>query len=96
MATATIISFAINAILDIVDEAILKGNSKQAVIKLIEDFAAGKDGILGNADDTLSPEAVELLKNMVNDGTMARLIDKMYRSNFVKGFLSFIFPRCCT
>ncbi|APC25677.1 hypothetical protein BST79_gp164 [Only Syngen Nebraska virus 5] len=95
MATATIISFAINAILDIVDEAILKGNSKQAVIEIIEEFAAGKDGILGNADDTLSPEAVELLKKMVSDGTIERLINKMYRSNFVKGFLSFLFPRCC-
>ena len=89
-----IISVAINAILDIVDEAILKGNSKQAVIEIIEDFAAGKDGVLGNADDMLSPQAVELLKNMVNDGTMERLIDKMYKSNFFKNLLSFLFPRC--
>jgi hypothetical protein len=95
MATATIISFTIHAILDIIDEAILKGNSKQAVIEIIEDFAAGKDGTLGNADDRLSPEAVELLKKMINDGAMRRLVDKMYRSKFVKGFLSFLFPRCC-
>jgi len=95
MATSAIISFTINAILDIVDEAILKGNSKQAVLEIIEEFAAGKDGILGNADDTLSPEAVELLKNMVSDGTIERLINKMYRSSFIKRFLSFLFPRCC-
>ena len=89
-----VLSVAINAIIDIIDEAILKGNSKQAVIEIIEDFAAGKDGILGNADDRMSTETLNILKNMVEDGTMGRMVERMYRSNFVKKMMSFIFPRC--
>ncbi|AGE54580.1 hypothetical protein PBCVKS1B_311R [Paramecium bursaria Chlorella virus KS1B] len=94
MTTMMVLSVAINAIIDIIDEAILKGDSKQAVIEIIEDFAAGKDGILGNADDRMSTETLNILKNMVVDGTMGRMVERMYRSNFVKKTMSFIFPRC--
>jgi hypothetical protein len=95
MAIAMVLSVAFNAVIDIIDEAILKGNSKQAVIEIIEDFAAGKDGILGNADDRMSPETINILKNMVEDGTIGRLVERMHRSNFVKKMMSFLFPRCC-
>ncbi|AGE51507.1 hypothetical protein PBCVCvsA1_364R [Paramecium bursaria Chlorella virus CvsA1] len=94
MATAMMMSIAFNAIIDIIDEAILKGNSKQAVIEIIEDFAAGKDGVLGNADDRLSPEAVTVLKNMIEDGTILRLVERMYKSSIFKKIMSFLFPRC--
>lgn len=94
MTSAMMMSMAFNAVLDIVDEAILKGTSKKAVIDIIEDFASGKDGILGNADDRLSPEIVSVLKNMIEDGTILRLVERMYKSSIFKKIMSFLFPRC--
>jgi hypothetical protein len=79
MAMTTGISFGL--ILSLIDDALLNA-SKPLAIQAIIDFAEGKDGKLGTADDRLSPETLELLKQMIEDGTIDRLVEKMYTPKF--------------
>lgn len=76
---ATGISFGL--ILSLVEEALL-GASKTGAIQAIVDFAKGEDGKLGTVDDRLSPETLALLKQMIEDGTIVRLVEKMYTPKF--------------
>ncbi|AGE55614.1 hypothetical protein ATCVMN08101_337R [Acanthocystis turfacea Chlorella virus MN0810.1] len=79
MAMATGISFGL--ILSLIDDALLDA-SKPLAIQAIVDFAEGKDGKLGTADDRLSPETLALLKQMIEDGTIDRLVEQMYTPKF--------------
>ena len=79
-------------ILDIVEEALMKGDTKQAVLRIVEDFANGADDVLGNADDRLSPDTHTLLQNLILDGTIERLVEKMYKTSVVQKILRFLFP----
>ena len=89
---ATIVALGIEIILDIIEEALAKGTTKKAVIALLHDFADGKDGILGTADDRLTPEQVVLLESLISSGTVDRLVEKMYTSSWVQSVLKFLFP----
>jgi len=89
---ATIVALGLEIIIDIIEEAIKYGATKKAVIALLHDFADGKDGVLGTADDRLTPEQVVLLESLINSGTIDRLVEKMYNSNWVQRVLKFVFP----
>ena len=79
MAMATGISFGL--ILSLIEDALLDA-SRPVAIQAIIDFAEGKDGKLGTADDRLSPETLALLKQMIEDGTIDRLVEQMYTPKF--------------
>lgn len=64
-------------IINLIEDALIK-TSKAVAIQMIIDFAEGKDGKLGTADDRLNPETLELLKSMINDGSIYKLVDKLY------------------
>lgn len=91
---ATGISFGL--ILSLVDDALLDA-SRPVAIQAIIDFAEGKDGKLGTADDRLSPETLALLKQMIEDGTLDRLVEKMYTPKFWESVWNSIRPLffCC-
>lgn len=90
MASLFALSFGI--ILDIIEEALAHGTTKKMVIMLIRDFADGKDGVLGTADDRLTTEQVVLLESLINSGTIDRLVEKMYTSTWGTTILKFLFP----
>ena len=89
---ATIVALGLDIILDIIEEALAQGTTKKAVIALLHDFADGKDGVLGTADDRLTPEQVILLESLISSGTVDRLVEKMYTSGWVQRVLKFLFP----
>ena len=89
---ATIVALGLEIILDIIEEALAHGNTKKAVIALLHDFADGKDGVLGTADDRLTPEQVVLLESLISSGTIDRLVEKMYTSSWFQRVLKFLFP----
>jgi hypothetical protein len=89
---ATIVALGLEIILDIIEEALAQGTTKKAVIALLHDFAEGKDGVLGTADDRLTPEQVVLLESLISSGTVDRLVEKMYTSSWVQSVLKFLFP----
>jgi hypothetical protein len=89
MAMTTGIS--VGLILNLVDEALLDAN-KPLAIQTIIDFAEGKDGKLGTADDRLSPETLALLKQMIEDGTIDRLVEKLYTPKFWESVWKIIRP----
>ena len=89
---ATIVALGLEIILDIIEEALAHGNTKKAVIALLHDFAEGKDGVLGTADDRLTPEQVVLLESLISSGTVDRLVEKMYTSSWVQCALKFLLP----
>jgi hypothetical protein len=91
---ATVVGLSFGIILDIVEEALAHGNTKKAVIALLHDFADGKDGVLGTADDRLTPEQVVLLESLINSGAIDRLVEKMFKSSWFQRVLKFLFP-CC-
>jgi hypothetical protein len=66
-------------ILDLVEDALV-GNTRPAAIQAIIAFASGKDGKLGTSDDRMTPSTLELLKHMVEDGSIDRLIEKMHKT----------------
>ena len=74
-------SVNVSLILSLVDDALLDATKPMAIQALI-DFAEGKDGKLGTADDRLSPETLALLKQMIEDGTIDRLVELMYTPKF--------------
>ncbi|AGE50138.1 hypothetical protein ATCVCanal1_302R [Acanthocystis turfacea Chlorella virus Canal-1] len=71
----------VGLILSLVEDALLKP-TKSLAIQAIIDFAEGKDGKLGTADDRLTPETLELLKQMIADGTIDRLVEKLFTPKF--------------
>ena len=87
-----LVALGLEIILDIIEEALAHGNTKKVVIALLHDFAEGKDGVLGTADDRLTPEQVVLLENLISSGTIDRLVEKMYTSGWLKRILMFLFP----
>lgn len=87
-----LVALGIEIILDIIEEAIKHGNTKKVVIAILHDFADGKDGVLGTADDRLTPEQVVLLESLITSGTIDRLVEKMYTSSWVQRVLKFLFP----
>ena len=89
---ATIAGLSFSIILDIIEEALAHGNTKKAVIALLHDFADGKDGVLGTADDRLTAEQVVLLESLINSGTVDRLVEKMYTSGWVQRVVKFLLP----
>jgi hypothetical protein len=89
---ASIVGLSFSIILDIIEEALTHGTTKKAVIALLHDFAEGKDGVLGTADDRLTPEQVVLLESLISSGTIDRLVEKMYNSSWVQKVLKFVFP----
>lgn len=91
---ASIVGLSFSIILDIIEEALAHGDTKKAVIALLHDFADGKDGVLGTADDRLTPEQVVLLESLINSGTIDRLVEKMFKSSWFQRVLKFAFP-CC-
>ena len=91
----SLVALGLEIILDIIEEALAQGTTKKAVIALLHDFADGKDGVLGTADDRLTPEQVVLLESLINSGTIDRLVEKMYTPDWVKKILKFLFPCCC-
>jgi len=92
MAATLLMTEGFKLILDIVEEALLKGNSKQAVINMIEDFANGKDSSLGDIDNRLSSDTIALLKKLIENGTIERLVENMYKSSIIQKILRFLFP----
>jgi len=76
---ATGISFGL--ILSLIEDALLDATRPMAIQALI-DFAEGKDGKLGTADDRLSPETLALLKQLIEAGTIDRLVEQMYTPKF--------------
>jgi len=88
----SIVGLGFSIILDIIEEALAQGTTKKAVIALLHDFADGKDGVLGTADDRLTPEQVVLLESLISSGTIDRLVEKMYTSRWVQSMLKFLFP----
>ena len=91
---ATIVALGLDIIVDIIEEAIKYGATKKAVIALLHDFADGKDGVLGTADDRLTPEQVVLLESLISSGTLDKLVEKMYKSSWFQRVMKFLFP-CC-
>jgi hypothetical protein len=89
---ASIVGLSFSIILDIIEEAFAHGTTKKTVIALLHDFAEGKDGVLGTADDRLTPAQVVLLESLINNGTIERLVENMYKSNLVQKVLKFLFP----
>jgi hypothetical protein len=81
-------------ILDIIDEAIKNGNTKKEVITILHDFADGNDSVLGTMDDRLTPQQIVLLESLITSGTVDRLVENMYSSDWVKKTLKFLLP-CC-
>jgi hypothetical protein len=77
------------AILELVEEA-LKGNRKPAAIQALISFASGKDGKLGTIDDRMTPATLDMLKKMINDGSIDLLVEKMHKA----GVFERLF-RCC-
>jgi len=65
-------------ILDIVEDA-LAGNTRPAAVQAIVAFASGKDGILGTSDDRMTPATLELLKKMIEDGSVDRLVERLHK-----------------
>ena len=92
MYMASIVGTSFGIILDIIEEALAQGTTKKAVIALLHDFAEGKDGVLGTADDRLTPEQVVLLESLISSGTIDRLVEKMYKSAWVQRIVKFLFP----
>ena len=88
----SLVALGLEIILDIIEEALAQGTTKKAVIALLHDFADGKDGVLGTADDRLTPEQVVLLESLISSGTIDRLVEKMYTSGWVQSVLKFLFP----
>ena len=78
------------AILDLVEEA-LAGNNRPLAIQALIAFASGKDGKLGTNDDRLTPETLEMLKKMIDDGSIDRLVEKMHKM----GVFEKICKCCC-
>ena len=81
-------------ILSLVDDALLHSTKPLAIQALI-DFAEGKDGKLGTADDRLTPETLALLKKMIEDGSIDRLVEKMYTPKFWESVWNIIRPLFC-
>ena len=88
----SLVALGLEIILDIIEEALAQGTTKKAVIALLHDFAEGKDGVLGTADDRLTPEQVVLLESLISSGTIDRLVEKMYTSSWVQRVLKFLLP----
>ena len=66
-------------ILDLVEEA-LAGNNRPMAKQALVAFASGKDGKLGTVDDKLTPETLEMLKKMIDDGSLDRLVENMHKT----------------
>lgn len=79
-----------NSILDVVEAALKMSHTKAQAIQLLIDFAAGKDGVLGTADDRMSPETLDYFKHMVHDGSVDRLVERMFKHNCLKSIFG-----CC-
>lgn len=79
-----------NSILDVVEAALKMSHTKAQAIQLLMDFAAGKDGVLGTADDRMSPETLDYFKHMVHDGSVDRLVERMFKHNCLKSIFG-----CC-
>jgi hypothetical protein len=79
-----------NVILDVVEAALKTSQTKAQAIQLLMDFAAGKDGVLGTADDRMSPETLDYFKRMIHDGSVDRLVERMFKHNCLKSIFG-----CC-
>jgi len=79
-----------NSILDVVEAALKMSHTKAQAIQLLINFAAGKDGVLGTADDRMSPETLDYFKHMVHDGSVDRLVERMFKHNCLKSIFG-----CC-
>lgn len=79
-----------NSILDVVEAALKMSHTKAQAIQLLMDFAAGKDGVLGTTDDRMSPETLDYFKHMVHDGSVDRLVERMFKHNCLKSIFG-----CC-
>ena len=77
-------------ILDIVEEALLKGNTRGGAVILVNKFLAGEDGVLGNADDRVNKETRELLNKMILDGTFERVAKAFYKTNIIQRIFTFV------
>lgn len=76
-------------ILDLIEDALV-GATRTAAIQAIINFAAGEDGKLGTSDDRLTPETVELLKKMIDDGSVDRLVEKLHVPGFLERAYKFV------
>jgi hypothetical protein len=79
-----------NSILDVIEAALKMGQTKAQAIQLLVDFAAGKDGVLGTTDDRMSPETLAYFKRMIHDGSVDRLVERMFKHNCLKSIFG-----CC-
>ncbi|AGE56388.1 hypothetical protein PBCVNEJV1_683R [Paramecium bursaria Chlorella virus NE-JV-1] len=70
-------------ILDLVEDALVNASRPRA-IQMIIDFASGKDGKLGTSDDRMTPATVEMLKKMIEDGSIDRLVEKMHKTGMIE------------
>lgn len=78
-----------SVILDIIEDAIA-GTTRPAAIQAIIAFASGRDGILGTADDRMTPATLDLLKKMIEDGSVDRLVERLHKM----GICERVF-KCC-
>jgi len=91
---ASLAGINVALLLSLVDDALLNATKPVALQKII-DFAEGKDGKLGTADDRLTPETLALLKKMIEDGLIDRLVEKMYTPKFWESQWNIIRPLFC-
>ena len=75
--TTALAGVNVSLIFSLVGDALLNATKPMAIQALV-DFAEGKDGKLGTADDRLSPETLALLKQMIEDGSINRLVEMTY------------------
>jgi hypothetical protein len=82
----------VSIILSLVEDALV-GATRPMAIQALIDFAEGKDGKLGTADDRLTPETLALLRQMIEDGTIDRLVERLYTPTFWESLWKFF--GCC-
>ncbi len=62
------------AAFDLVVKAAEKKLSTADVLEALKEFAAGKDGVLGTADDTVDPETLEVLSDLIESGLAQKIV----------------------
>ena len=72
-----------HVIIDIIEVAVATKYDKENIIRIINEFAAGSDGVLGTADDRLTEEHRVMLENMVKDGSIDRLVEAFSKKMFL-------------
>jgi hypothetical protein len=81
-----------NVIFDVIEAALTMSQTKAQAIQLLMNFAAGKDAVLGTADDRMTPETLDYFKHMIHDGSVDRLVERMFKHNCLKSIFG---CRCC-